>query len=202
MGNAKKLRKKYNTPYHPWQKERIVEEKELMKEYGLKNKKEIWRHSSTLSTFKNIAKDGLSSSRAQAAKEGEQVLAKLQGLGLLSESAMLNDILTLNDKDILERRLQSVLVRKGLARSLRQARQFITHAHIKVNGVKMSSPSYLVKKSEEDNLTFSAKSSLSDAEHPERNLEVAKLVGKGKVEAPAEEAPATEEATAEAVAEE
>lgn len=208
MGNAKKLRKNYNTPSHPWQKERIVEEKELKKEYGLKNKKEIWKHSSMLSNFKNIAKKAISSSKDQDTKEGEQLLARLRSLGLLSESAMLNDILTLNDKDIIERRLQTVIVRKGLARSVKQARQFITHGHIKVNGVKISAPSYLVKKAEEEKLEFNAKSTLADADHPERNIEIAKELGKGKKEevAPeqtpaAEKLPDSEEKSAEVAAE-
>ncbi|MDP7610203.1 MAG: 30S ribosomal protein S4, partial [Candidatus Woesearchaeota archaeon] len=43
MGDPKKQRKKYSKPSHPWQTERIEVEKVLMKEYGLKNKKEIWR---------------------------------------------------------------------------------------------------------------------------------------------------------------
>jgi small subunit ribosomal protein S4 len=180
MGNLKKLRKKYNTPYHPWQKERIVAEKELITEYGLKNKKEIWRHSSLLTKFKNIAKETISSSKAQSMKEGEQLLSRLKSLGLLSDGSTLNDVLTLNDKDILERRLQTVITRKGLARSLKQARQFITHSHISLNGVIVSSPSYLVKKSEEDKIEFNPRSTLSDVEHPERNIEVAKTLGKGK----------------------
>jgi len=196
MGSAKKLRKNYNTPFHPWQKERIVEEKELIKEYGLKNKQEIWRQTSLLAKFKNVAKLAISSPKAQAIKEGEQLLAKVKSLGLLSESGTLNDVLTLQDKDILERRLQSVLARKGLARSVKQARQFITHGHIKVLGVTVSAPSYLVKKEEEEALTFDPKSSLSDEDHPERNLAIAKELGKGKKEvgtkdAPVEDAPAT-----------
>lgn len=202
MGNLKKLRKKYDTPFHPWQKERIVAEKELIKEYGLKNKKEIWKHSSLLTKFKNIAKETISSSKEQAIKEGEQLLSRLKSLGLLSEGSTLNDVLTLNDKDILERRLQTVVARKGLARSVKQARQFITHCHISLNGITISSPAYLVKKYEEDKIAFNPKSTLSDVDHPERNIEIAKELGKGKeaVENPDEKK--TEEATEEVAKEE
>ena len=48
MGDPKKQRKKYETPLHPWQGERILAEKKIMEEYGLKNKKEIWKMNSML----------------------------------------------------------------------------------------------------------------------------------------------------------
>ena len=46
---------------------------------------------------------------------------------------------------LLERRLDNVVYRLGMATSRTQARQFINHGHIQVNGRKVSSPSYLVK---------------------------------------------------------
>ena len=170
MGNIKKLRKKYQTPSHPWQKERIVEEKETKRDYGLKNKKELWKMGSLLARFKTLAKDYITSNTEQSQKESKQLLDRLRLLGLLGETAMLNDVLTLTDKDIMERRLQTVLLRLGLARSVKQARQFIVHGHVKINGVKISSPSYLVKKSDESNIIFAENSSLSDIEHPERTI--------------------------------
>ncbi len=39
MGQPRKSRKKYNTPPHPWNAERIKNENKLMTKYGLKNKK-------------------------------------------------------------------------------------------------------------------------------------------------------------------
>jgi small subunit ribosomal protein S4 len=171
MGNTKKLRKKYVTPFSSWDKDRIIEEKEYLKEYSLKNKKELWRMSSKLAKFKNIAKDVISKNTSQAEKEGLQLLNKLKSLGLLNETSMLNDVLTLTTKDILERRLQTVIFRKGLTHSVNQARQFITHSHIMVNGIMISSPSYLVKKNQEELIQFNPASSLSDLEHPERKIE-------------------------------
>ena len=41
MGQPRKSRKKYNTPPHPWNAERIKNENKLMTKYGLKNKKEM-----------------------------------------------------------------------------------------------------------------------------------------------------------------
>jgi small subunit ribosomal protein S4 len=45
----------------------------------------------------------------------------------------------------LERRLDNVVYRSGLTMSRPQARQFVTHGHITVNGKKVDIPSYLVK---------------------------------------------------------
>lgn len=43
---------------------------------------------------------------------------------------------------LLERRLDNVVYRSGLALSRKQARQFVTHGHILVNGRKTDVPSY------------------------------------------------------------
>ena len=50
---------------------------------------------------------------------------------------------------MLERRLDSVVCRIGLASSRAQARQFILHGHIRVSGRKVNIPSYLVDVGEE-----------------------------------------------------
>ena len=55
-----------------------------------------------------------------------------------------------------------------MARSLRQARQFIIHQHITLGEKKITSPSYLVPLSEENIIQFSQGSSFSDSAHPER----------------------------------
>jgi len=143
-------------------------ENEYMKEYGFKNKTEIWKTSSILGRFKKVAKDYISSTTKQSAKQSKELLAKLISLGLLSDTSLLNDILTLTEKDLMERRLQTAVCRLGLARTMRQARQLITHGHIKVNGIKITSPGYLVKKLEEANITFSENSSIGVIDHPER----------------------------------
>ena len=56
MGHPKLRKKTYQKPTHPWQKERIEEEKTLLKEFGLKNKKEVWRVNSLLRKHKRQAK--------------------------------------------------------------------------------------------------------------------------------------------------
>ena len=47
--------------------------------------------------------------------------------------------------EFLERRLDNVIFRAGLATTRRQARQLVNHKHFQVNDKKMDIPSYLVK---------------------------------------------------------
>jgi len=167
MGHPKKPRKKYSTPGHPWQKGRIDEEKELMKEYGLRNKREIWKSGTQLSKFKRQAKKLSALDTEQSSKETKQMVDKLKSYGLIKEGSF-DEILGLSINNILARRLQSMLVTKKLARTTSQARQMITHNHIKVNGKAISSPAYLVKTNEEESITFNEKSNFSNENHPER----------------------------------
>ncbi len=176
MGDPKKFRKKYTTPRHPWQRLRLEAEKVLVAEYALKNKKELWKMSSMLDNFTSQAKlltpKLQSNKKDQALIEKKQLLDRLARLGLLSTDANLTDVLNLTTRDILERRLQTIVLKKDLARTMNQARQFITHGHITVNGTKITAPSYLVKASEDSEIAFSNGSSLVDEQHPERTTYV------------------------------
>jgi len=175
MGDPKKLKKKYSTPAHPWDKANIDANRIIRKEYGLKIRKEVLIGESFLKKYKNIAKNLIASQTEQGKKEKKQMMDKLNRLGLLSVNAELDDVLSLEIKDILERRLQSLVFRKGLARTMTQARQFIVHRHITVSGKEITSPSYLVSTEEEAAMAFKAKSSLFDEEHPER-VDLAKKI--------------------------
>jgi small subunit ribosomal protein S4 len=168
MGAPRRIRKKFSGPSHPWQKERIEEEKGLLKEYGLKNKTEIWKTTSKLRNFKKQTKNIIRTKTKQSEKEKVQLLTKLISLGLIQENTNIEEVLGLAIKNILERRLQTLVFRKGLARSMKQARQFITHRHILVNNKKITSPCFLVSKNLEDKILFSNSSSLFSPEHPER----------------------------------
>ncbi len=170
MGDPKKNRKKYSTPVHPWKKDRIDEEKELVKEYGLKNMQEIWKMKAPLDHFKHRVKNIISISGTEADEQTTALLSKLHSMGLVKEGAKLDDVLSLTTRDILERRLQTLLFRKGLCRSAKQARQFITHRHVSVKGQKIDAPSYLVSLDEEASITFAENSSLSNPEHPELQI--------------------------------
>lgn len=178
MGDPRKPRKKYMGPRHPWEKARIDMEKELMRTYGFKNKKELWKMSSLLKAFFDRAKTYAAIDNPQYKKEQKQLFERLNGLGLLQGDNSLDSILGIELKDILERRLQTLVYKKGFARSMKQSRQFITHGHITVNGKLITSPSFLVSLSEEATIAYTNSSALSDETHPERNVETVEVPGK------------------------
>ncbi|NQV08766.1 30S ribosomal protein S4 [Candidatus Woesearchaeota archaeon] len=168
MGDPKKLKKKYSKPIHPWQKNRIETEKELLKKYGLKNKKEIWKAVSFKKQIADLAKKYVRDTSDQGKKEKIQLLQKLNKYGLLQKTAKLDDVLTIETEDILKRRLQTLVHEKGLSKTSNQARQFITHGHIKISDKKITSPGYVVPSVDESHIEFTVKSTLNDKEHPER----------------------------------
>lgn len=168
MGDPKKTRKKYSTPSHPWRKDRLEKEKELTKAYGLKNKKEIYKADSLLRRTKSQLKKLASKNSGQAEKEKDQILTKLKKINLITDTSSIDSVLGLEVKNVMDRRLQSVVLRRGLANSSKQARQFITHAHIMVGDKKVTSPCYIVTLAEEAHVTFSPSSTLSKEDHPER----------------------------------
>ena len=170
MGDPRKQRKKYSGPQHPWNRKRIGEERVLVEDYGLKNKKDLWKVTSKLTHFKKQAKALIVRRGEQAESEKRLFLEKLHRLNLVGATATIDDVLGLAVRDILERRLQTLVMRKGLAQSAKQARQFIVNGHISVNGQTMTVPSYLVPIAFGDAITFSTRSDLSDPEHPVRQV--------------------------------
>ena len=176
MGDPKKPKKKYSRPRKIWDKERIGVDRDLMKEYGLRGKNELWKAESFLRGLRNQAKNLIAKrGEEQAKKEGEQLISRLAKLNLVNSGAVLEDVLGLELKSILERRLQSVVAKGGFAKSVKQARQFIVHGHISVGEGKINVPSYLVKGSEENKISFSRNSNLSKEDHPERVKESRKV---------------------------
>ena len=154
MGHPRKARKKYDTPPHPWNAERIKSENKLMAKYGLKNKKEIWKADTLVRNYSRQARYLLGFSEDQVKTEIDELLGHLKRTGILDESAPLESILDLTVEDILRRRLQTVVHQKGLARTAKEARMFVVHGHIALDDKKVNSPSYVVKKGEEDLVGF------------------------------------------------
>ena len=156
----------YETPNHPYQGERIAEEGDLLGRYGLKNKEELWRAQSELRNYRREARRLLG--RAAEGEAGDEFLNRLKRLGVLGQEDGLDDVLSLDITDVLERRLQTVAYRKGLANTPKQARQFLVHGHITVDGSRVTAPSYKVSVDEEDTLAFDETSDLADELHPAR----------------------------------
>ncbi|OYT52966.1 30S ribosomal protein S4 [Candidatus Bathyarchaeota archaeon ex4484_135] len=154
MGDPKRPRKKYKTPRHPWRADVLRAELEIMGTYGLRNKRELWRAKTMVSNFRRIARQLISQPPEVRKKREEELLSKLYRLGLLDKDAVLDNVLDLTVEDLLERRLQTIVWRKGLAKSPYQARQLIVHGHIAIGGRKVYSPGYLVRRDEEDLISY------------------------------------------------
>ncbi|WP_302080506.1 30S ribosomal protein S4 [Salinibaculum rarum] len=161
----------YETPNHPYQGERIAEESGLLGKYGLKNKEELWRAQSELRNYRREARELLGQTQGDteaATVEADEFLTRLKRIGVLGEQDALDDVLSLDVTDVLERRLQTVVYRKGLANTTQQARQFISHGHITVEGSRVKTPSMKVDVAAEDTVGFDSASPLTDELHPER----------------------------------
>jgi small subunit ribosomal protein S4 len=172
LGDPKKQKKKYETPRFPWRSDVLESELRLIGDYGLRNKRELWRHRTMTSKFRGLARSLLSRSASERAEAEAQILGRLKHLGILPEDAFLDNVLDLAMESILDRRLQTLVFKKGLAKTIYQARQLITHGHIAIGDRKVFSPSYLVLKKEEA-------SPLSSIEHPLRqSIEVGVTGGK------------------------
>lgn len=140
--------KKYRKPRKLFDSARIKGEDSLIKKYGLKNKREIWKADSAIDKIRKQAKLLLT----KPAKEQEKFIEKLKKQGFAIGS--IADILSLDKEDYLKRRLQSIVVKKKIATTPKQARQFIAHKHITISGKVVNIPSYLVKTEEEDEIVL------------------------------------------------
>jgi small subunit ribosomal protein S4 len=174
MGYPGKNHKLYAKPKRRFEKTRIEDEKKLVIEYGLRNKRELWRAQNVLRKYRKAARELLALKTNPAGQEmfekkKDQLLGHLSRVGLVSENADIDNILALKIEQQLDRRLQTVVLRKGLARSPKQARQFITHGHIAINGRRVSIPSYRVTRGEEAQIEYYGTSSLTNEVHPERS---------------------------------
>ncbi len=185
MGDPKRQRKTYETPRHPWRRDQLEVELHLLGEYGLRNKRELWRYKTMLSEVRGIARSLLGSTGEERERLEREYLAKLSRIGVLSESASIDEILDLEIRDLLERRLQTMVFRRGLAKTVYQARQLVSHGHISVAGKIVSVPGYMVKRDEEQKLKYFSHSPLTKGDHPLRKMISAAAAGQAVAEAKA-----------------
>ena len=169
MGDPKFPSKHYNTPSHPWQKIRIEQEKTLIHQYGLKNKREIWKANTKVRSMRRQARKLTANANdEQAQKEKSLLLTKLNRLGMLEEGSGLEDILRMEPESVLDRRLQTQVYLQGLASTVKQARQLIIHGHISVDGAVNRVPGMIVTKLQEKEIRYSPLSALNSDLHPVR----------------------------------
>ena len=146
----KRKHKTYSKPKRPFDKQRIDEEARIKKEFGLKNKKEIWKAEARIKAIREKAKKLISASP----EEQHALFDRLKKIGLNVNS--IANVLSLDKRNYLERRLQTI-VSKKLATTLKSARQLITHKKVLVNENVIDSPSYIVPVKVEDKITLKKK---------------------------------------------
>jgi len=162
MGDPRRLRKKYETPRHPWSMDQLSEELKLIGEYGLRNKRELWRYKTLLSKIRGIARSLLGKSEEERLLLQREYTSKMTRLGLLPEEAAIDNILDLDIRSLLEKRLQTVVYRKGLAKTIHHAREMITHGHIQIGGKTTRIPSYFVTREDEPRIAISPGSNMAN----------------------------------------
>src|SRR3989344_4054009 len=140
--------KMFVRPKKAFEKSRIEEENKLLEQYGLKNKREIWKTIAKVNYFRRRAKE-----LAKLSNEEQEVLfRKLQAKGLKVNS--IADVLALTVEDLLRRRLQTIVAHKKVANSVRHARQLIAHKKILLNGSVINIPGYIISVAEEHSITL------------------------------------------------
>merc|ERR1712005_10114 len=148
-------------PRRPFEKERIDAELKLIGEYGLKNKREVWRVQYTLSKIRKMARDLLTLDEKDPKRifEGNALLRRLTRMGVLDqEHAQLDYVLALTAQNFLDRRLQTLVVKLGHAKSMHHARVLIRHRHIKVGTQVVNVPSIMVRLESEKHILISSSS--------------------------------------------
>ncbi len=149
MGDPKKPRKKYSTPRTPWRVDLLSQELYIVGTYGLRNKHELWKAQTTLSKIRKQARTLLAAPPEVRTERERVLLTSLAKKGIVTPDATLDDILSLTVENILSRRLQTVVWKKGLASTPYQARQLVTHRHIVIGDRAITKPSYMVSADEE-----------------------------------------------------
>jgi small subunit ribosomal protein S4 len=152
----KRKHQKFNKPKRPFDKKRIDEEKKIVNKYGLKNKKEIWKAETEVDKLRNQAKKLLTKSEEEQKKFVERM--KKQGF----QVERIADILGLDKQDYLNRRLQTILHKKKIANTPKQARQFIVHKHVTIGDNVVNAPSYMVPVEQEEKISLKINKKLNN----------------------------------------
>merc|ERR1711931_411811 len=153
--------KTFVTPRRPFEKSVLDQELKLVGEYGLRNKREVWRVKYTLAKIRKAARELLTLDEKEPRRlfQGNALLRRLVRTGVLDENRMkLDYVLGLKPEDFLERRLQTQVFKLGLAKSIHHARVLIKQGHIRVRKQVVNVPSFIVRLDSQKHIDFSLKS--------------------------------------------
>jgi len=165
MGDIKRKRKLFRRPKKLFDRGRMDEENVLVKRYGLKNKREIWKAKTAVSKFRRRAKDLIGKDIA----EQQAFFDKINKININVNS--ISDVLALTEENLFERRLQTVLFKKKLANTVKAARQLIVHKNVLVNGQIVNIPSFIVNKDMENKISIKEKPVKEKVEIKEESVE-------------------------------
>ncbi len=154
MGDPRKSKKSYHRPRRIWTTDQLNSELYTVGSFGLRNKRELWIAQSEVARFRNQARALLSLATEVRSEKETRLLRSLNRLGLVSESASLDDVLNLRIENLLERRLQTIVMKKSGTKSPHQARQVVVHGHVSIGNRIVNLPGYLVKTEEESQITL------------------------------------------------
>jgi small subunit ribosomal protein S4 len=152
MGDPKNPRKIWRKPKRPLNYDLLNEELFVLGTFGLKNKRELWKAHTELSRVRNQARSLLALTQEVREKKEQVLMKSLTRIGLVNANSTLDDVLNLKVTDLLSRRLQTIVQKKGLIKSQYQARQAVVHGHIMIGERVVTVPSYTVKVEEENQI--------------------------------------------------
>ncbi|KAL5479594.1 hypothetical protein EMCRGX_G023137 [Ephydatia muelleri] len=145
------------TPRRPYEKARLDQELKIIGQYGLRNKREVWRVRYMSAKIRKAARELLTLDEKHPKRlfEGNAILRRLVRVGVLDETRMkLDYVLGLKLEDFLERRLQTQVFKLGLAKSIHHARVLIRQRHIRVRKQIVNVPSYMVRLDSQKHIDF------------------------------------------------
>lgn len=154
MGDPKKSRKTFRRPRQIWTTEQLSSELYLIGSYGLRSKSELWKAQTKVADIRNQTRELLALTVEARQVQETKLLNYLHKLGLVKESATLDDVLNLKLEDILERRLQTIIMKKGVSKSPQQSRQLVVHGHVSIGERVINIPGYMVRKDEEPTIVL------------------------------------------------